>query len=229
MSETVKKSKEQLNQEIREERLIETYKQLKPYLVRLFTHALLLFIALRAYMDFLDSETNYTEFIELLNHKVLVNLTRIDDENGKINCTNHPDLIGKGYEEMESFEFPGIKKSCRCDDEFYPESSCEYIQSINPYSNFKENCAFADQIYVDPKDYDYKNDDNIPEDYKTSEIKPSIEYTGHEGEIEYETDNIYVKGDEELYKQKKEEKNEKCNFQIYVFYLFINIIFNIYF
>jgi hypothetical protein len=67
----------QFAEEVRSERFMETYSGIKPYLVRLFTHALLLFIAIRGYLNFLDGEENYEEFLDILKGKLVTNVTTI--------------------------------------------------------------------------------------------------------------------------------------------------------
>ena len=127
----------------KETRLEETYKNLKPYLVRLFTHAILLFITIRAYNSFKDSKETYNSFIELLDRDLLVNVTEIELE----------DECESGWVPIDSVKIPEIINGCRCDDVLYPYDSCQSIILNNSYKEdvWKANCNYLDNI-IDQSD-----------------------------------------------------------------------------
>lgn len=174
---------------VQEERLMETYSDIKPYLVRLFTHALLLFISVRAYQVFQSSKATYQEFITLLVDPVVIDAKLFE---GK--CE---DLEGGQWKSAKNVTFPNILKGCRCDNNLYIGQSCDYISAVNPRNekNFKENCLFLDkllksEIGTDESEFFY-NKSNIPVDFQSTEtLKPK----------EFDYDNYNKKYGDNFYK-----------------------------
>jgi hypothetical protein len=147
---------------VQEERLMETYSSIKPYLVRLFTHALLLFISVRAYENFSNSQTNYQEFLKLLNNTVVEDIALTNKS-----CSD----LGKEWKPVANVTFPNILRGCRCDGGLYVGQSCDYIEGSNPIDakNFETNCAYLDNLFnsnVENTNEVYFKEPIMPEDFK---------------------------------------------------------------
>lgn len=123
---------------IQEEETIIKYKKLRPYLARLFMHALLLIVAIRAYISFLDSTDTYNEFIQELENPVIIDIKKIDSSQ---NCSS----FREGYEELTSAAFPKILKGCRCDKVLFTDDLCKNLTKTSDYQN-TTNCLFQDAI-----------------------------------------------------------------------------------
>lgn len=154
----------ELDDKIREQRLLEAYSGIKPYLIRLFTHALILFISIRAYNNYKDSATNYEEFLELLDNKVITNVTTISRN---VECST----LGDNWQAVDSITFPEVLAGCRCENDLYEEESCSYISSVNgrPSDQFNENCNYLNKLIRN----EVVPDDEIPDAYKKGAEKPS--------------------------------------------------------
>lgn len=121
---------------IQEEETITKYKKLRPYISRLFTHVLLLIIAIQAYLNYLDSTVTYLEFIEDLGEKVIVDIRKIDSSQ---TCSSI------GYEEITKSKFPKIMKGCRCDNKLLTGDICKNLTKSSNTEN-TTNCVFQDAI-----------------------------------------------------------------------------------
>ena len=123
---------------IQEEKKIKAYNDVKPYLVRLFTHALLLFISIRAFQNFQDSVSTYQTFINLLNEKLVIDAITV----------NANDTCPTDYYNINKGTFPKINDGCRCDSEVFPKDVCNYIfENLDKnQTRWKENCEFQDNI-----------------------------------------------------------------------------------
>lgn len=178
-----------------EERLMDTYSAIKPYLVRLFTHALLLFISVRAYENFKSSQSTYQEFINLLSDRVVIDAKRTDEI-----CEN---IEGGEWRSVKNVTFPNILKGCRCEDNLFIGQSCDYISGTNPRNPdfFNQNCRFLDFLLEGGVKDDYINwyvqegIIEIPPDFLSKEVlKPKYfdydKYNQQFGDIFYKTNNL---------------------------------------
>jgi hypothetical protein len=191
MNENIQRQNAKLSLIIRaqEEKLMETYSDIKPYLVRLFTHALLLFISLRAFNNFQNSKSNYEEFLLLLNE------TLVDDA---IITTDSCDTLGKDWRTVDNVTFPNILKGCRCDANLYIGQSCDYISAVNPINsnNFERNCLIYDELLnnnIDPTDDIYFKNMILPDEfYQQLESKEFdfVKYNEKYGDVYYSNNSF---------------------------------------
>jgi len=82
----------------------------------------------------LDSNTQYSDFLSLLDQKLVTEAKII---NRSQNCSD----IGLNWEDIIPVEFPAIQEGCQCDGELLTQRDCSYIrsrfinnQSFNPDS-----------------------------------------------------------------------------------------------
>lgn len=127
-------------QKDRSDRGIQIFKYIRPYIIRLFFHTILIFLSIRAYLDFLESSTAYDTFKETLNEKVVMDI-QIQD------YSKTCDEIG--YEEIEFSYFPKILNGCRCQNLILPDNLCkdlkEYNYTDNAAKQARETCALIDK------------------------------------------------------------------------------------
>jgi hypothetical protein len=120
----------------KERKAIKYFKFLRPHLIKLFAHCVILYISIRAFIEFQQSESNYSDFISKLNSSVIINIETIDYNSS---CQD-------GWEEMESTVFPQINDGCRCDYNVYQKDTCDTIYQNLKYnqSTMNEFCAILD-------------------------------------------------------------------------------------
>jgi hypothetical protein len=112
------------------------YKKLRPFLIKLVAHLVLLVISVRAYMLYLSSNGNYTDFLGIMNRAVITDVILVDKNK---ECESP-------YEEIKSFEFPSTLPGCRCDYKIFRDDICEAFGSSNTFlGNFKK-CFFQDLV-----------------------------------------------------------------------------------
>ena len=118
---------------------------LRPHLVKLTLHFILLYLALRAYIDFASSASAYQAFLETLDEKLIIDFQLID----------YADTCPDNYEVVSTTIFPQINAGCRCDFEIYPTEVCEMLNSYNATSTeketMKENCVKQDKLITRDK------------------------------------------------------------------------------
>jgi len=137
-----RKTPKQLINIINEERQIKTYNDIKPYLVRLFTHTLLLYISISAYLNFESSQVTYQSLIDLLKK----------DTVSDVKLMNDSEACPINYTQINPFTIPPFKSGCRCDNQIYTQDVCKYIyNSTKGYSSiWSENCEYQN-TYMDNK------------------------------------------------------------------------------
>jgi hypothetical protein len=119
------------------ERSVMFYKQLRPCLLKLFTHFVLLYISYRSYYLFISSNDSYSDFLLSMRSKVVLDMKMVSTDQ---NC---PD----GYAEMPSTTFPALSKGCRCDYSIYSKDVCDqFMPTLTNSSSFYEaNCKLQDE------------------------------------------------------------------------------------
>lgn len=152
---------------VAEDEKIKMYNNVKPYLVRLFTHALLLFISIKAYNNYILSTESYSDFISLLDKKVLIDAKLISE---KYECE-------EDYEDIIPYEFPEISEGCRCDAEIYTKDVCQYIRNSYTFDNYQNNkyCKFLSKYYSGQKIEESEYPDDFNSTHK-EKIKKEEEY-----------------------------------------------------
>ena len=120
------------------DRGIQIFKYLRPFIIKLFFHSILIFLSIRAYLDFLDSSTAYDTFKNTLNEKVVLDIKIQDYEK---ECDS-------GYENIESTYFPAILNGCRCKNLILPGNLCSNLRESN-YTGADAQKARATCVIID--------------------------------------------------------------------------------
>ncbi len=109
------------------------YKGLRPYLLKLFTHCVLLFVTLNSYYSFIDSNSSYEDFLNILKRDKVIN--DIELVNANEGC---PD----SYVEYEGYDFPRVEPGCRCDYNILKKPVCDILLQNITYSETlsKQKC-----------------------------------------------------------------------------------------
>jgi hypothetical protein len=117
-------------------RSIVFYKQLRPCLLKLFTHFVLLYISIRSFYLFVDSNTSYSDFLGNMRSPVILDLKMI---NADEDCP-------AGYSQMTGSGFPRVNSGCRCDYGIYTKDVCEEFQKglSGTDVDFAYNCKLQD-------------------------------------------------------------------------------------
>lgn len=147
-----------LEELIQEEELVKKYKLLRPYLSRLFTHLLVLIVAIRAYLNFLESISTYDALINELSYKSVVDIIKIESSQS---CP-----IEMGYEEITKAKFPKINAGCRCDKVLYTSDLCANLTKLTDPEN-STHCEFQDAVISQT----LSSSITIPNTYSQSEIE----------------------------------------------------------
>jgi hypothetical protein len=113
------------------------YKHLRPCLLKLFTHFVLLYISVRSYYLFDNTNESYTDFLHNMQGEVLLDVKLVDANQ---NCPTN-------YSEMLSTTFPAVKPGCRCDYLVYNHDDCEsFYPNLNgTASSYEYNCNLQDK------------------------------------------------------------------------------------
>lgn len=118
---------------------------LRPFLIKLLLHMILLFLAIRAYLSYRSSTDSYNAFMIALNNNVLIDVKFLDY---KTPCPeNYSNIIGTG--------FPNVDNGCRCDWSIFPGEVCQILsQSLikNINQSYKKNYTEFNPNYKEVKD-----------------------------------------------------------------------------
>lgn len=120
-------------------------KYLRPFLIKLLLHMILLFVSVRAYISYKSSTDAYDTFTIALNKNVLVDVKFID--------YNTP--CPENYTNIISTGFPEVNDGCRCDWNIYPKEICQTLsQNLldNINQSFKKNYTQFNMIYKEVRD-----------------------------------------------------------------------------
>jgi len=117
------------------------FKYMRPFIIKLFFHLILIFLSIRAYFNFLDSSSAYDTFKQTLNKKVVLDI-KIQD---------YSQECQEGYSNIDSTYFPKILNGCRCMNLILPANICENLKENNFTSiqaqNSKLTCAKIDKSF----------------------------------------------------------------------------------
>jgi hypothetical protein len=118
------------------ENAIVFYKQLRPCFLKLFTHFVLLYISVRSFYLFADSNDSYSDFLGNLKSPVLLDVRMID----------YWETCPTNYTQMASTWFPKVHSGCRCDFGIYTNDVCQSFNITQPESYFTANCKKQDIV-----------------------------------------------------------------------------------
>ena len=127
---------------------------LRPYLVKLTLHLILIYLSIRAFLEFQSSKSSYETFLQSFQNKVVVDYQMID----------YSEKCPTNYEEVKSSFFPPIGNGCRCDFNIYPESVCKRLKDSDNETEKvlkKNKCTEQDKFVAD-------NLDELPEEIRNN-------------------------------------------------------------
>lgn len=114
------------------------YKFIRPHLLKLLCNWVLVYISVRAYLSFTDSQTSYSDFLDILEKdKIVVDIKTV---NSSSNCDT-------GYTQMQSVFFPAINTGCRCDNLIFNNEGCAaIIQNLGKvnFTSLSQKCRTLD-------------------------------------------------------------------------------------
>lgn len=99
---------------------IKYFKFIRPNLVKLMMQIVLLYLSIKGFVEFQDTQTTYADFMSNLNRSLIMDVKSIRE---KESC---PEF----YESIETTYFPEIFDGCRCDLNLYERKSCGYIETL---------------------------------------------------------------------------------------------------
>lgn len=122
----------------KDDKSIEHFKYIRPNLVKLFTHLILLYLSIKGYMSFISTEKSYSDFLAELDKPVVVDVKMI---NSSSSCPSN-------YTEISTTIFPEISNGCRCDMNYFVDVMCPFIEAIAKKSGsedtWKTTCSQQD-------------------------------------------------------------------------------------
>lgn len=94
------------------------FNNLRPYLIKLFTHIVVFYLAVNGYQNYLQSNDDYVDFIDRMNQPLITKAEIIDST---IDCAsiNMTDISG--------YTFSKIGAGCQCDDKILVKRDCNFI------------------------------------------------------------------------------------------------------
>jgi hypothetical protein len=104
----------------RENKSIEYFKYIRPNLVKLFTHLILLYLSIKGYLSFQSTEESYSDFLAELEKPVIVDVKMISSTSS---CPWN-------YTDIDTTFFPDINNGCRCDMNYFVDEMCPFIEGI---------------------------------------------------------------------------------------------------
>jgi len=115
------------------------FKYMRPLLIKLLFHLILIFLSIRAYTNFLQSSTVYENFKQTLNEKVVLD----------IKLQDYDSQCDSGYEDIEFTYFPQILRGCRCNFDIFPDNLCQSFKEYNftgaDLAKSKTTCKIIDK------------------------------------------------------------------------------------
>lgn len=154
-----------------ENKSIEYFKYIRPNLVKLFTHLILLYLTIKGYLSFQSTQESYSDFLAELEKPVIVDVKMISSTSS---CPSN-------YTDIDTTYFPDISNGCRCDMNYFVEEVCPYIEGIARKSGnentWKTTCSQQDSRGATGRLLQTMNNlaiTNITKD--NSPLKPKIDY-----------------------------------------------------
>lgn len=116
------------------------YKHVRPNLVKLFSHLILLYLSIKGYNTFLDTKELFADFIDDIDDPILLDLKMI---NSASSCPPN-------YTDIETTSFPKIRSGCRCDNKYFIDEICPNIEAIarktGNENSWKTSCSVSDSV-----------------------------------------------------------------------------------
>lgn len=115
--ETAKHDKYLNNSEENESK--DNFKYIRPNLIKLFSHLILLYLSVNGYNSFLSTQDTYSDFLDNLDDPVIVDVKMISSSSS---CPLN-------YTDIEPTFFPDIRSGCRCDNSYFLDEMCPNIEA----------------------------------------------------------------------------------------------------
>lgn len=110
---------------------IREFKEVRGVLVKIAMQLITLATVILAYLEYLDSNNDYQDFVQSLNFPVIVDIKMIDSS---LNCSTLNNG-NKTYNAVLSANFPEIRAGCQCDGEVYQKQNCNFIKDNFLFKN----------------------------------------------------------------------------------------------
>ena len=153
--------------------LLNQFKEIRPYIVKIFTHAVIFYLAVYGWIEYLNSNENYSGFIKRLNLPIVTDAILI---NATENCLDY------NMTDIQHSYFPKIEKGCQCDNKILPKLHCDYIYNkylipsnsskqtnLSKNTTWDKNCLRYFPLNINKPSFNYKRqlqeDDFAQEDF----------------------------------------------------------------
>ena len=133
---------------------LQTFRYMRPYLIKLLTHSIIIYISIRAYLSFVSSSNSYTSFLQTLEKPVVIDVKMIEYNN---KCDSP-------YQDIDFSYFPEIKNGCQCNMNIFSTSVCSELRVDDPIKA-ANRCDNIDKLL---KKSNRKNHNNLYQLYDFS-------------------------------------------------------------
>jgi hypothetical protein len=121
--------------ERKKKKKVNSYILFRPFISRLFTYVVLLYLASNNYELFEEQQHSYRGFLNLLEEPVITD----------IKLVSHNQRCPEGYNSTPSTFYPSTYSGCICDGYIFKTSQCKYLNVKT-----KEKCVANNMVFYDP-------------------------------------------------------------------------------
>lgn len=110
-----------MNAEMNNEAL-QAFNNLRPYFIKLFTHVVIFYLAVNGYLNYLQSNDDYSDFIQRMSQPLITKALFIDSAK---DCSLH------NMTDITGYVFTKIEEGCQCDDKVMVKRDCDFVMEQN--------------------------------------------------------------------------------------------------